>query len=229
MDGLAKSEEIWYRNLAGFLEPSRLLKFFPVKGMSLDEQLNAILRFACYLTLLLIILGNSSRVLFIPIVIAGGTYAMHVSSTSSRPAAANSAANSVKSPRNYSSDSNSDSNLQHPKQHPKNQHNKDDACTIPTRNNPFMNVLQSDYTSRPQRGPACDIQDQETLTRAEALFGSGVVRDSDDIFHRRTSSRAFVTNPSTTIPNDQTAFARWLYGSEPTCKTRDRSRCQYRT
>ena len=33
------------------------------------------------------------------------------------------------------------------------------------------------------------------------------------------SSRQFYTNPSTTIPNDQEAFAKWLYyNPEKTCK-----------
>jgi hypothetical protein len=31
--------------------------------------------------------------------------------------------------------------------------------------------------------------------------------------------------PSTTIPNDQTAFAKWLYLSPPTCKEGNGAQC----
>jgi hypothetical protein len=40
----------------------------------------------------------------------------------------------------------------------------------------------------------------------------------DDLFNRNTSQRQFYTTPVTTIPNDQTGFARWLYKLPETCK-----------
>ena len=35
--------------------------------------------------------------------------------------------------------------------------------------------------------------------------------DPTDVFGKNQSQRQFVTQPSTTVPNDQGAFADWLY------------------
>jgi hypothetical protein len=41
------------------------------------------------------------------------------------------------------------------------------------------------------------------------------------------AERQFFTIPSTTIPNDQTAFAKWLYGSHETCKQNQKKCLKY--
>ena len=100
------------------------------------------------------------------------------------------------------------------------------TCTPPKPDNPFMNVMLGDYTIDPDRGAACDIQEPMVAKQTERLFeqaGSGLIRNSDDIFHRSATSRQFVTNPSTTIPNDQSGFANWLYGNAPSFKTQHNS------
>jgi hypothetical protein len=84
-----------------------------------------------------------------------------------------------------------------------------------------MNVMLNDYVANPRRPAACDIQDPSVVADAERLHddaGNGLPRNSDDIFHRSASSRQFVTNPITTIPNDQGTFAQWLYGQGPRTK-----------
>ena len=198
-------ERIWYEDPAGFVEPARLLTFFPVKGMTLDEQLNATLRFSVYFAAVLLIGGRGSHVLFFPIAVAAGTYLMHVSARNNERVMREGLGPEARESRGRTSGQPSA-----------------DRCVRPTRDNPFMNVLSSDYALRPTRGSACDMQDPRVAKTAEAMFvktsGSLVgtlVRDSDDIYHRRASSRQFVTNPSTTIPNDQSAFANWLYGKPP--------------
>lgn len=202
-------EPIWYDDVSAFVSPDTIMRFMPVQGMTLNEQLNAALRFAIYFAIILLIGGRSSRVLFIPILVAGGTYFMHEA-----------AKNDVKVMR--------EGLLAKPTTRCA-MGNRQPPCTVPTRENPFMNVLHSDYSNNPERGPACDIQDVRVAKRAERLFEAGLIQDSDDIFGRKTGSRQFVTNPSTTIPNDQTAFAQWLYGNKPLCKTPDRKRCMYST
>lgn len=92
------------------------------------------------------------------------------------------------------------------------------TCTIPTANNPFMNVLPSDYEDNPNRPPACDVNDPEVKKQMKTYFEKGLYRDVNDPFERNNSQRQFYTMPSTTIPNDQTNFAKWLFGQENTCK-----------
>jgi hypothetical protein len=72
------------------------------------------------------------------------------------------------------------------------------------------------------------------VERADALYAQNTYVDSDDIYGRRTgSSHQFYTTPSSAIPNDQNAFAMWLYRPSPkgrgTCKEGDRDGCAQRT
>jgi hypothetical protein len=96
----------------------------------------------------------------------------------------------------------------------------------PTLNNPFMNVLSTDSTLRPRRPRACDPTREDVQAEMESFFAHNLYRDSDDPLDRRTSSRQFYTMPVTTVPGDQSAFARFLYGSVGrTCKEGNGARC----
>ena len=97
--------------------------------------------------------------------------------------------------------------------------NFETSCVKPTKNNPFMNVLMSEYTDNPNREPACP-PDEEIKESIEESFNFNLYKglNEDDLFNRNNSQRQFYTNPSTTIPNDQSSFANWLYKSAPTCK-----------
>jgi hypothetical protein len=92
----------------------------------------------------------------------------------------------------------------------------DTECTKPTKNNPFMNVLMSDYNGS-EKPPGCP-HDSEIKKLIEENFDFNLYKDSDDLFSRNNSQRQFYTNPSTTIPNDQESFAKWLYKPGTTCK-----------
>lgn len=81
------------------------------------------------------------------------------------------------------------------------------TCQMPTYDNPMMNVTLADLMDHRDRGPACHVE------KMERLF-----YDPDDVFDRRPMERQFYTMPSTTIPNNQTDFARWLYPLPETCK-----------
>ena len=90
-------------------------------------------------------------------------------------------------------------------------------CTPPSKNNPFMNVLMSDYTTQPEKPEAC-ATDSDIKKLINENFDFNLYKDTDDLFDRKNSQRQFYTNPSTTIPNDQDSFAKWLFKSQPTCK-----------
>ena len=183
--------------------------------MTYAEQLNAILRFTIYLALILVIAGRSSTFLFLPIGTALVTYLLYSSELHS----------DVPDSRRVEGFGSASLTMT-----PKSTKVKE-KCQEPTKENPFMNVLMNEYVDRPKRRKACDIQNSRISATAENYFtkaNNGLVRESDDIYHRKASSRQFVTNPSTSIPNDQTAFAKWLYHSPPECKAKNRSKCTYR-
>jgi hypothetical protein len=99
------------------------------------------------------------------------------------------------------------------------------TCVKPTPNNPFMNVLMTDYVKNPTRPSACAIDNNKTKREVKKHFEKNLFRNVDDVFHKNASDRQFYTTPITTIPNDQTAFAKWLYGQETTCKEGNGDKC----
>lgn len=95
----------------------------------------------------------------------------------------------------------------------------------PTKDNPFMNVLLTDYVDQPQRPPAGDVEDPKVKTPMEQLYAKGLFTDVDDIWGRNNSQRQFYSNPSTTIPNDRDSFMKWCYNTPYVCKDGDQAAC----
>lgn len=88
-------------------------------------------------------------------------------------------------------------------------------CQRPTKNNPFANVLLTDYAGNPRRPAACPYD--EVKDEVNDLFYDGLYRNLTDVYDHQNSRRQFFTNPVTrTLPNTK-AFANFLYNS-PTRK-----------
>jgi hypothetical protein len=83
--------------------------------------------------------------------------------------------------------------------------------TDPTPANPFMNVLISEISDNPYRDPAAYVEGAETKATLDDYFSTLFANNPGDVFNHTQSQRQFVTMPVTTIPNEQGAFADWLY------------------
>lgn len=95
--------------------------------------------------------------------------------------------------------------------------------TQPDTENPFMNPLPFDSRTRP---PASNtLNNSIKATEVEVAFDYGNYRDVNDIFNKNNGKRQFFTMPSTTYPNNQGAFANWLYKTPPTCKEGNGDQC----
>lgn len=85
--------------------------------------------------------------------------------------------------------------------------------TMPTVDNPMGNILMGEYSSNPDRSPAAWYPSvrEEVQTDFDIVHPFEKVRDYD---------RNFYTTASTTIPNDQAAFAQAAYGRPfaPQCR-----------
>jgi hypothetical protein len=101
----------------------------------------------------------------------------------------------------------------------------DNPVQMPTKDNPFMNVLISDYVDNPTRKPAGDLEDPEVRALVDKHFNSGLYKDVNDVWDHNNSQRQFYTNPSTTIPNDRDSFAKWCWGTPMTCKEGNLQKC----
>lgn len=102
----------------------------------------------------------------------------------------------------------------------------DSTCRKPTVDNPYANIVFSDYLDAGNVASPCNVDDEELPKKSLQLYNSTIFRNVDDVFERENSQRLFYTLPINTIPNKQTEFARWLYDTGPRCKE-DTSKCTY--
>lgn len=193
---------IWYKDPAGFMRDANAAYFIPSKDAPLEDQLNAVMRFAIYFTLVLLIIKRDINLLFIVIVVGAATYVINESNVSD------------------------ERHKQRTMEHLKLAQDKDgQICTRPTKDNPFMNVTLEDLREFPNRPKACDITHKQVQKEVEDAHDFNLFRDVDDVYGRKTSSRQFYTMPNTTVPDDRTAFAEWLYKTGPTCKEGNGLQC----
>ena len=93
--------------------------------------------------------------------------------------------------------------------------------------NPFGNVLVSDLKYSPD-GLRADITSTESKIALDDLFRVQWYSDPTDVFGKSQSQRQFVTQPSTTVPNDQKSYQEWLYKIPgKTCKEGNPEACLY--
>lgn len=101
-----------------------------------------------------------------------------------------------------------------------------DTCRKPTVDNPFANIVFSDYLDASNIAEPCNSDDKNIQQDMQNLYNSNIYRNTSDVFERENSQRMFYTVPIRTVPNDQTDFANWLYKTGPTCKENSQN-CTY--
>jgi hypothetical protein len=105
-----------------------------------------------------------------------------------------------------------------------------DKRTFPSASNPFMNVLLTEISDNPYRNPAMNVQGNAVKSEMDGFFDTMFAKDPNDVFNHTQNQRTWITMPSTTIPNDQGAFADWLFRVPgQTCKEGNLSACNYFT
>ena len=201
------SDNFWYNQPSVLWDPNRFIEFFPNPDLSLSEKLNALVRLSFYVSLLLMIFFGNYLYIYIFIVVLVFTFLIY---------------------KNYKP-----SKVEHFGQNDNRSHlaleNTGEfrttlgECSNPSINNQFMNINQ--ITDNKQKPEACKYYDKpEVASKVEKDFEHNLYRDVSDLYNKRNSQRQYYTMPSTTIPNEQTSFAKWLYLSPPTCKE-DTIRC----
>lgn len=163
---------------------------FPNKNMSRNEVLNSLTRFGILLILLFITINSSKYWYIIPI--SSIIVSLYVGINNDK----------IKSEGNIIKNTNID---------------KLKKCRLPTKSNPYMNVLS--YDSK-VRLPACEY-DKKLV---DNFYKFNLYQNSNDLFDKRNLERQFYTVPITTIPNDTLEFGKWLYNTNGNCKY-DGTRC----
>ena len=82
----------------------------------------------------------------------------------------------------------------------------------------FFNFL-SDKNNENAPEP-CNADDEQLKTDITNKFNANLYMDIDDLFNVKNSQRQFYTLPNTTVPNNQTEAAKWIWGVpyQYTCK-----------
>jgi hypothetical protein len=77
--------------------------------------------------------------------------------------------------------------------------------------NPFHNVMIDEYKYEPNRPAAPDITSPNAKVALDEYFRVQWYSDPTDVFGKTQGQRMFITQPVTTIPNDQGSYQDWLY------------------
>ena len=197
-------------------DPNILLQsfeFFPVDSMVYNQNLNAISRLVILITLIGFIFTRNFRLIIIGTITLAAIYIL------------------------FTIQQKNDKSREHKKEQFKNPAkelvaNKTVSFDEPSSSNPFSNVLIPDYEFNPDKKPAPpsfnnNIND-EILNKAKQTIvelnpgqpdiADKLFRDLGEQYTFEQSLRPFYSTASTTIPNDQKAFADFCYGSMVSCK-----------
>jgi hypothetical protein len=183
MGSKAEREIFWLDDPANLFTKDTWTRFVPTNDMTVPEALNAVVRFSLYFSFLMsFITGNANYLLFVPVILMLSVVLVKV--------------------------------------YPETQilkeafNNKDHTkFEKPKQSNPFMNVLFTDYVDNVNRPPAPhDINAPDVKESIFEAFSkpSDILMDTSDKLVLAQSARDFVTQASTTIPNDLGAFQDFL-------------------
>lgn len=200
-------EKIWFKDIKNLINESNVDKFFPSASMTFEEKMNSIMRLAIYFSLILLIIKKDINVFFIPLITGMFTWFLYNGETKR-----------IKNEEYFLSKMNLYKDPRTSK-----------LCYKPTPNNPFMNILMSDYSQQPRRPQACNISKGPVKKLAQEYFDKNLYRDVSDIYQKNASDRNFYTTPSTTIPNAQDDFLKFAYPIGKTCKEGNGDACVQNT
>ena len=183
----SQRELFWLDDPAHFFV--RWNKFVPTNDMTVPEALNAVVRFTVYSALLVAIVARrTDYLLLIPLVMVVSVVLVRLfPKTQMIQETFNNLKRRAKGEAEHFS--------------------------TPSADNPFMNVLFTDYVDDPARlsappdvtSSALDSSIREAFSKTSDLF-----MDTSDTYGLMESSRNWVTQAATTIPNDLEGFQAFL-------------------
>ena len=204
----------WSNNPNILLDKDYVLEFFPVEEMTYEQKMNAVSRLVIVLTIVGFLITYNYNLLIISFIIMVFIYLLYnyqkkefqkkdyLENFKDTPAMAALREKGLEMP------------------------DTSEIFDQPTENNPFANVLMTDYDYNPNKKPAPpsynENVNQEILNQAKKLVNNAnptqpniadkLFRGLGEEMEFQQSLRQFTSNPSTTIPNDQKGFAEFCYG-----------------
>lgn len=213
----------WTENPNVLLQPKYIFEFFPVDNMSYEQKLNAVSRTVIILTIIGFLITKHFRIIVVGLITMGAIYLMYYYHNKEKE--------NTETKKNLQSIKD---NMKEGFEDPaivllqKNNIPIDNNLFMkPNADNPFSNVLMTDYDYNPNKKPAPPAFNTDTnndiLKQAKQMVSNmnpeqpgisdKLFKDLGEELEFEQSLRQFNSNPSTTIPNDQQSFAEFCYGS----------------
>ena len=199
---------LWTTDISILYEKKYIFEIIPNKQFDFNRKLNSLLRLSIYFAIIIYAMDQkNSKMFYIPFIVAVLTYILSQKYQETFLNKVNTELmNDVKD-----EDDHNDLISKFSKN-----------CNIPTKENPFMNPLLTDYSNDGYLSKSCDSYNNKGIQREiEKNFTHDLIRDVNDIFGKDNSQRQFYTIPK----HDQGSFARWLYATPPTCKEGNGLQC----
>ena len=196
----------WSDKISILYDKNFLFEIIPKKEYNLNRKLNALLRFIIYYSLIVYLMDTKKRYVLSFIIGMGiFTYLIYFKYKESF----------MNRENNKIMNGSEDMNI----------NELSSECRIPTKDNPFMNPLLSDFGSNKSK-PACPSYNNKGVQRVtEDFFEEDLYKDINDIFGKENSQRQFFSVPGNSVPNDRDTFMKWCYQTPPTCKEGNGLQC----
>ena len=191
----------WFNEPSILYEKQYLFEIFPFKRFDMIRKLNAIMRLFIIYSIIMYVIKRDNRYLIVPIIIGIITYFIWTRQKDTK------SHEIIKSSVNDGlSDLMKLNDLE-------------TECTVPTKENPFMNPSFFDYGNNKEKTKSCPSYNNVGMQRRiDEFFNEDLYRDVNDVFDKNNGKRQFYTVPGSNVPNDQGSFSQWLYGTPSTCK-----------
>lgn len=213
----------WTENPNILFDKTYMFEFFPIETMTYEQKLNAVTRTTIILTIIGYLLSSNMRVLIIGVITVLAIFLMFYYrkkeefKTKSKKAVSDLKEGFDNPAQAFLKENNMPIN---------------NVFMSPSSRNPYSNVLVTDYNYNPNKKPAPpafnsmvneDIKKQTMKMVAEINndqpnITKKLYKDLGEELEFDQSLRQFYSNPSTTIPNDQSSFADFCYGNMVSCK-----------
>lgn len=221
----------WAENPNVLLRSDHLGELFPTEDMSYEQKLNAVSRTVILFSAITLLVSPSIRALVMFAITLSAIYILYYFHEKERKIRGAKRAENVEGfdVNGPVLDLLKYNSLPVP----------EDVFDAPDAGNPFGNVLVTDYDYNPQKKPAPPAANstvaKDILKQAKRFVGEAnpdhpgiadkLFNDIGSELMFEQSLRPFNSNPSTTIPNDQAAFADFCYGSMISCKEGNQFAC----
>jgi hypothetical protein len=174
---------IWFKDPMILFSKDTWMKFVPTKDMTTPEALNSVVRFSTYFSLILFAATSvGAYVMAIPVVMVTTILLYNL----------------------FPNGTTIESFSQQKKAGPQ--------YTMPTKENPFMNVLLTEIQDNPNREDAAPTNRRDIKAEVYKNFQatSDIHMDTTDLFDQAQAMRTFHTLQSSKVPNDLDGFKAWL-------------------